>query len=200
MGMEIGDLERMNKLPREIASVDLKMLEKRHERSQWWDEIKGIEGEYYRKFFPKGERNEYLEANIAMAKLKLVVSFLDNEERNLEQFGKYDRPGKDEIVFLHTVENELPQVRRLSPEKLAEYYHNKRLRGELGGFAGLVFDTVQKRSNVVDTIMERSDIPDDLAKAFDRIYEAQIQKIQESLQIMITKWGITGVYEDINSV
>jgi chromosome segregation ATPase len=78
--------------------------------------------------------------------------------------------------------------------------HNKQLRGELGGFVGLVFDAVQKKSNVIDEIMGRSDIPDDLAKAFDRVYGAQIQKIQEALQIMITKWGIGDLYVNINSV
>jgi hypothetical protein len=121
--MGIEDLEELNEPAKTIASMDLAGLEKKSGfiRSQWWGEIKGKEEKYNSEFFPpKGERNEYLEANIAMAKLKLVVALIDNEERSLEQFVKHDRPGKDEIEFLHSLESELPQVRRLSPERLAE--------------------------------------------------------------------------------
>jgi len=199
MGLRIEDLERLNKLPRTIASPDMDLEKLRrideHIRRQWWDEVRRVEAEYFKKYVPEGETSEYLEANISMSKLKLVVSFLDNGEQCPEhKFKEY------EIEFLRDFENELPQVRRLSTERLAEYYHNKGLRGELGGFVGLVFDAVRKRSNVIDEIIGRSDIPDDLAKAFDRVYGTQIQKIQEALQIMITKWGIEDLYVNINSV
>ena len=206
MEMRIEDLERLNKLPKMIASpgddskksgMDLEKLRRidEHIRRQWWDEVRRAEAEYFKKYVPEGETNKFLEANISMSKLKLVVSFLDNGEQCPEhKFKEY------EIEFLRDFENELPQVRRLSTERLAEYYHNKGLRGELGGFVGLVFDAVRKRSNVIDEIIGRSDIPDDLAKAFDRVYGTQIQKIQEALQMMITKWGIEDLYANINSV
>lgn len=79
MGIGIEDLERLNKLPRTIASLemDLEKLKGTEEyiRRQWWDEIRRVEGEYLTKFVPEGETNGFLEANIAMAKLKLVVRF-----------------------------------------------------------------------------------------------------------------------------
>ncbi|MCD6456194.1 MAG: hypothetical protein J7K81_05330 [Methanophagales archaeon] len=88
-------MERLNKLPKTIASpeMDLEKLKGTEEyiRRQWWDEIRRVEGEYLTKCVPEGATNGFLEANVVMSKLKLVVSFLDNRERSPEHGFKDDQ-------------------------------------------------------------------------------------------------------------
>lgn len=144
MGMGIDDLERMNKLPKSIASpeMDLEQLKRlpEYRRRQWWDEVLRIEEEYYGRFYLEGATNEFLEANIAMAKLKLVVPFLDNGERSPEHGFK-----EDEMAFLRGFD-ELAVIGRLSVDELVDYF--KRVRGKERGLVKIAFDAVNKGYNV----------------------------------------------------
>ena len=58
MGMDVETLERLNALPKTIASpnMDLEGLKRIPEyvRRQWWDEITRNESEYYTKHYAKG--------------------------------------------------------------------------------------------------------------------------------------------------
>jgi hypothetical protein len=160
--MKIGivDLERLNKLPKTIASpeMDIEQLKRMDEyiRKQWWDEVRRIEGEYRSKYVPEGERNEYLEANISMAELKLVVSFQDNGEHCPEHKFK-----EDEIEFLRSCE-ELAVIGILSVDELVDYF--TRIKGKERRFVKIAFDAVSKGYNVMDEIVNRSGIPGDLKK------------------------------------
>ncbi len=166
MGIGTEDLIRLNKPAKEIASpeMDLERLKRMKEfiRKQWWDEIEGKEGEYQSKFIREGATNEFLEANLSMAKLKLVVSFLDNGERNPEHGFS-----EDEIEFLRGFE-ELAVIGRLSVDELVDYF--ARVKGKERGLVKIAFDAVDKGYNVMDEIVRRSDIPGDLANGFKRVY------------------------------
>jgi len=145
MGMGIEDLERLNALPKEISKpdMDLEKLKRlpEYRRRQWWDEVLRIEEEYYGKYYLEGETNEFLEANISMAKLKLVVCSLDNGERSLEQFSKGDRFSEDEMEFLRGFEK-LAVIGRLSVDELVDYF--KRVKGKERGLVKIAFDAVNR--------------------------------------------------------
>ena len=196
MGMGIEDLERLNKLPKTIASpeMDLEKLKRMKEyiRKQWWDEIERIEGEYQSKFIREGTTNEFLEANLSMAKLKLVVSFLDNGERNPEHGFS-----EDEIEFLRGFE-ELTVIGRLSVDELVDYF--ARAKGKERGLVKIAFDAVNKGYNVMDEIVRRSDIPGDLANAFKRVYGERLRKMKDTAKEYIEKYGPPFVVKDISSL
>jgi len=196
MGMGIEDLERLNKLPKTIASpeMDLEKLKRMKEyiRKQWWDEIERVEGEYQSKFIREGATNEFLEANLSMAKLKLVVSFLDNRERSPEHGFS-----EDEIDFLRGFE-ELAVIGRLSVDELVDYF--ARVKGKERGLVKIAFDAVGKGYNVMDEIVRRSDIPGDLANAFKRVYGERLRKMKDTAKEYIEKYGLPPIVKDISSL
>ena len=196
MGIGIEDLERLNRLPKTIASpeMDLEKLRRlpEYRRRQWWDEISRVEEEYYGKYYLEGNTNEYLEANIAMSKLKLVVSFLDDGERSPEHSFK-----EDEMTFMRGFE-ELAVIGRLSVDELVDYF--KRVKGKERGLVKIAFDAVNRGYNVMDEIVRRSDIPGDLANAFKRVYGERLKKMEETARKYIEKYGLPAVEEDISSI
>ena len=197
MGIGIEDLERLNKLPRTIASLemDLEKLKGTEEyiRRQWWDEIRRVEGEYLTKFVPEGETNEFLEANIAMAKLKLVVSFLDNGERSPEHVFK-----DEQMDFIRNFDD-FKVYDLLSENEIAEYV--RRGSEDERGIVRLAKDAAIKGYNQMDRIIG-SKIRGDLALAFKRIYSDRLKKMEFAATEYIRKYGIgpDGVWEDIEGV
>ncbi|NMG83730.1 MAG: hypothetical protein GIS02_05970 [Methanosarcinales archaeon] len=75
--MEIDVLERLNKLPKIVASpeMDLEKLKGIAEyiRKQWWDKISRDEAEYLTRFVSEGETNGFLEANMA-----IITAYIPN--------------------------------------------------------------------------------------------------------------------------
>jgi len=196
MGIGIEDLERLNSLPKELSKpdMDLEKLKRlpEYRRRQWWDELLRVEEEYYGKYYLEGETNEYLEANIAMSKLKLVVSFLDNDEQCPVHSFK-----DDEITFMRGFE-ELVVIGRLSVDELVDYF--KRVKGKERGLVKIAFDAVNLGYSVMDEIVRRGDIPGDLANAFTRVYGGRLKKMEEIAKKYIDKYGLPAVEADINSL
>jgi len=196
MGIGIEDLERLNVLPKEISKpdMDLEKLKRlpEYRRRQWWDELLRVEEEYYGKYYLEGATNEYLEANIAMSKLKLVVSFLDNGEQ-----GSVHSFKDDEITFMRGFE-ELVVIGRLSVDELVDYF--KRVKGKERRLVKVAFDAVNRGYSVMDEIVRRSDIPGDLANAFKRVYGERLKKMEETAKRYIDKYGLPAVEGDINSL
>ena len=194
--MEIGidDLERLNALPKELSKpdMDLEKLKRlpEYRRRQWWDELLRVEEEYYGKYYLEGETNEYLEANIAMSKLKLIVSFSDNGEQCPVHSFK-----EDEMAFMRGFE-ELVVIGRLSVGELVDYF--KRVKGKEQGLVKIAFDAVNRGYSVMDEIVRRSDIPGDLANAFTRVYGERLKKMEETAKKYIDTYGLPAVEADIN--
>jgi len=196
MRMEIVDLERLNRLPKTITSPELGLEQLKrlpeHRRRQWWDELARIEEEYYGQYYPAGATNEFLEANIVLAKLKLVISFLDNGERcPAHSFTE------DEMRFMRGFEA-LAVIGRLSVSELVEYF--KRAKGRERGMVKIAFEAVTVGYNVMDEIVRRSDISGDLANAFKRVYRDRILKMEETARRYIEEYGLPAVEDDISSI
>jgi len=196
MGIGIEDLERLNALPKEISKpdMDLEKLKRlpEYRRRQWWDELLRVEEEYYGKYYLGGATDEYLEANIAMSKLKLIVSFSDNGEQCPVHSFK-----EDEMTFMRGFE-ELVVIGRLSVDELVDYF--KRVKGKERGLVKIAFDAVNQGYGVMDEIVRRSDIPGDLANAFTRVYGERLKKMEETAKKYIDKYGLPAVEADINSL
>jgi hypothetical protein len=194
MGMRIEDLERLNKLPKTIASPDMDLEKLKgiedYIRRQWWDEIRRVEGEYFSKFVPDGATNSFLEANIAMSKLKLVVSFLDNDERCPEHGFK-----AEQMDFVRDFD-EFKVYDILTEEEIAEYV--RRGRADDRGIVRLAKDAAIKGYDQMDKIIGGK-IRGDLALAFKRIYSDRLKKMELAATEYIRKYGIGpgGVWKDI---
>ena len=194
MGIGIDDLERLNALPKELSKpdMDLEKLKRlpEYRRRQWWDELLRVEEEYYGKYYLEGETNEYLEANIAMSKLKLIVSFSDNGEQCPVHSFK-----EDEMAFMRGFE-ELVVIGRLSVGELVDYF--KRVKGKEQGLVKIAFDAVNRGYSVMDEIVRRSETPGDLANAFKRVYGERLKKMEETAKKYIDTYGLPAVEADIN--
>ena len=192
--MDIDVLERLNKLPKTIASpeMDLERLKGIAEyiRKQWWDKISRDEAEYLTRFVSEGETNGFLEANIAMAKLKLVVSFLDNSE------GIPEHKFKDEQMDFLRNFDEFKVYDLLSENEIAEYV--RRGSEDERGITKLAKDASLKGYAQMDKIMVGK-IRGDLALAFKRVYSERIKKMEFAAREYIVKYGLGkgGVWEDI---
>ncbi|MCD6386816.1 MAG: hypothetical protein J7L30_00625 [Methanophagales archaeon] len=199
MGMDVEMLERLNALPKTIASpnMDLGRLKRIPEyvRRQWWDEITRNESEYYTKHYAKGERNEYLEANMQFAKLKLVIAFAENgEEVPSHAFSDA------EMGFLKRLDEEMVYVRRSeNAEELADSFYARARSGEGHGFVDIVTTAVKEEHEVLDEILHN--IPDDaIALAFKINYQEMIARLEEAAKIYLKKYRPVTVKSDIESV
>jgi len=114
-------------------------------RRQWWDEIRRVEAEYLTKFVPEGATNGFLEANVVMSKLKLVVSFLDNDERSPEHGFK-----DDQMDFVRSFDD-FKVYDILSEDEIAEYV--RRGREDERGIVRLAKDAALKGYDQMDRII-----------------------------------------------
>jgi hypothetical protein len=135
---------------------------------------------------------ELSKPDMDLEKLKLVVSFLDNEEQ-----GPVHSFKDDEIAFMRGFE-ELVVIGRLSVDELVDYF--KRVKGKERGLVKIAFDAVNQGYSVMDEIVRRSDIPGDLANAFTRVYGERLKKMEEIAKRYIDKYGLPAVEADINSL
>ena len=82
MVMPVGILERLSVRCKRVADPEVNLEQLRREtestRRKWWEEIEANREEY--NSLPH-ERDKFLESNMALARLKLVLSFIDNGEK-----------------------------------------------------------------------------------------------------------------------
>ncbi|MCD6455741.1 MAG: hypothetical protein J7K81_02975, partial [Methanophagales archaeon] len=153
----------MNKLPKTVASpeMDLEKLKGTEEyiRRQWWDEIRRVEGEYLTKCVPEGETNGFLEANVVMAKLKLVVSFSDNGERSPEHGFKEDQMdriigseirGDLALAFKRVYSGRLRKMELAATEYIRKYGIGP--VGVWGDIEGAIAKSVEERKEIIEGI------------------------------------------------
>jgi len=115
--IQIEVLERLSACPKMIADpkMDLVQLERIKQNTiiQWWNEITKNEEEYYMNYLLM-EGGEDLKAYIQMAKLKLVVAYMDTNDtprlehkfsdaeikliKDFDRFKVFDRYTEDELV------------------------------------------------------------------------------------------------------
>jgi|APSaa5957512622_1039677.scaffolds.fasta_scaffold40889_2 hypothetical protein len=171
--MPIEVLERLNSRPKMIADpkTTLEQLRRKQEppRKQWWNELLAIEKEYDSLAY---QRNKFLDADIAIAKLKLAVTFVDNGEslpqecffsedaytllRDFEEFAVYDRLSSQEIIDIANNGADEQGLQRLAEYAAENNYHQ------------------------INNVMSEKNIPDELSFALTRIYQQRIVKMQAS--------------------
>jgi DNA repair exonuclease SbcCD ATPase subunit len=193
----ISWLERLIKLPKQIATKDLGQLMgnvDEHIRRQWWDEIKRIQQEYYMKYMPECGKDDYLAGYISLAQLKLVLSFKMKNERVPEH--NFDEKLLDLIA---SIEKDIQHVRTWDVKRLASYYVNMIRRGE-AGFFKLIKEIVEKGLDPLEEIVKIPYIPVPLAKVICRVYENEIEKMKEAAIEIIRNpiYGPTGIYTELN--
>ena len=195
-------LEELIDLPRQISLMDLGELRKvdQYIRGIWIEDIKRRQQEYYLKYIPKcglDEPSKCLIGYIYLAMLKLAICFKEKGEEIPPNV--IDQSMERSMELLQKLERELPVVRRLSAEKLAEYFHDKIRKGE-SGFFTLILDAVHKGKNPLDGILEDPDIPDSLAKMIFNIYSKEINKMKEAAKIYIDRYGLPQIYYELDRI
>lgn len=189
-------LEELMELPRTISNpeMDLEGLKRIDDyiRKQWWEKLRSDELRYYNEFVIKGRTNEFLASYMILAKLKLITSFLDGNELCPEH-----KFSEMEIDFLRQFD-EFKLYDRLTEAEIVDYVN----RGEAdeGGIVKLASDAALNGYDQMDSILKERSIPNDLAKAFKKIYQARITKVETAAKEYITKFNLYKVWKDVEKV
>ncbi len=171
MQIPVETLERLNSRCKRVADpgVNIEQLRRESEstRKGWWQESESIKAEYSGLPY---DRDKFLESNIALARLKLVVAALENGEKPSDQHGFR----QEEIDFLKEFE-QFAIYDRLSVEDIKHY-----IKGgdDERGIIKLAKQASGGGYDQIYKVMERRNIPSDLALAFQRIYRERIKKME----------------------
>lgn len=171
MEMPIEVLERLNTLPKVIASPEMGLAQLRREseavRRQHWDGIAAIEAEYGGLSY---DRNKYLSSNVAISKLKLVTAFIDNGEAAPKGHGFTN----DEIVLYRNLE-EFDKYEALSEAQISECVQlGNNDRAGIFTSAGLA---AQRGYAQIESIISSTIRNSDLKFALTRKYRGRLNKI-----------------------
>ncbi len=197
MQIPVETLERLNSRCKRIADpgVNIEQLRRESEstRKDWWKEIEAIKSEYSALPY---DRDKFLESNIALAKLKLVVAALESGEKPPDGHGFR----QEEIDFLQEFE-QFAIYDRLSEEDIKHYI---KAGDDQRGIIKLAKQASAGGYDQIYKVMERRNIPADLALALQRIYRERISKMEAAtsefrlsdlareVEMVEAKGGVTG--------
>ncbi len=172
MEMPVEVLERLSHRCKRVAGpeVNLEQLRRVEQstRREWWQEIKVCQAEYDTLHY---DRDKFLEANIALARLKLVVSFLDKREAPPPDHGF----SQQEIDLVREFEQFIVYD-RLSLEDIKNYVRGG--RDDEQGIFKLAKHAAVNGYGQMYRLMEQRNIPNDLAFAVQRVYQERIRKVE----------------------
>lgn len=187
MEMPVEVLERLGARGKRIADPEVNLEQLRREsegmRRQWWDELERNRLEYSSLPF---DRNKFLESNIALARLKLVVTFTDNGEPVPAGHGFR----QEETNFIREFERYLVYD-RLSAEDIKNYIRSG--KDDEKGIVQLAKHAAVSGYDQMYKVLEQKNIPSDLAFALQRIYQDRIKK----MEIAASELKLSEVYKDI---
>ncbi len=190
MEIPIDILEKLIARSKRIASPEVNLEQLRREsestRRAWWNEIEANKREYNNLPY---DRDKFLESNMALARLKLVVSFLDKGESPPPEHAFR----QEELDLLREFEQFIVYD-RLSVEEIKDYVRSG--RDEEKGIVKLAKHASLKGYNQIYKLMEQKNIPSDLAFAFQRIYQDRIKK----MEIAASEIGLAEVYKEVERV
>ena len=188
MVMPVGILERLSVRCKRVADPEVNLEQLRREsestRRKWWEEIEANREEY--KSLPH-ERDKFLESNMALARLKLVLSFIDNGEKPPRHTFK-----REELDLLREFEQFIVYD-RLPTEEIREYVRGGK---DEGGILKLAKHAAVSGYDQMYRIMERRNIPSDLALAMQRIYQDRIKKVE----IAAAEIKLTELHREVDRV
>ena len=190
MEMPVEVLERLSLRSKRIADPQINLEQLRREsidtRRQWWEEIEANRREYNNLPY---DRDKFLESNMALARLKLVASFQENEEPLPPNHGFR----QEEIDLLRDFEKFIVYD-RLSVEEIKEYVRSG--KEEVMGIVKLAKHAATSGYDQIYRIMEEKNIPSDLALAFQRIYQERLKK----MEIAASQIRLAEVYREVEKV
>ena len=161
--------------------MNLAQLEQETEslRKQWWDEI---EEKKARADSSPYDRSKYLYSYFALARLKLVASFLHRGEAPPASHGI-----RREWIDLLTDFEKFTAFDRLSSDDIVRYIEQ---RSDESGVLELArHAAIHKYVDMMQVIGD-VDMPNDLAYAFQDLYKQRIDKMQAAAAAYINKWGL----------
>jgi len=188
MQIPIEILERIGSRAKRVASPEVNLEQIRREdkstRMEWWEELKANKKEYDDL---SSDRDKFLESNMALARLKLILSFIDNKETPPEHSFR-----NQELDLLRDFEQFLIYD-RLSAEEVKEYVRSGR---EEGGIVNLAKQAAVGGYDQIYKIIEQRNIPSDLAFAMQRIYKDRIEK----MEIAASEMKLSDIYKEVEKV
>jgi len=193
-------LEELIELPKRISGTDLGELCKIPEyiRKMYLEDLKKRQQEYYLNFISECRKDDYLSGYIYLAMLKLAICF--KKCGNTVSLDFVDEHMEKSMKLIQDLEEDLPVIRRLKdPEKIADYYYGKIIKGE-AGFFRLILDAIRKKKDPLDEILEMPEIPDSLAKAIYRLYKEDLELMSEAAKAYIDKYGLPEIKYELDLV
>lgn len=165
-------LERLSSRCKRIAAPSLNLEQLRREststRRQWWTEIEEQRKEYNTLQY---DPDEFLESNFALARLKLIASFVENSETPPAEHGfRYT-----ELNLIKEFEKYIVYD-RLSIEEIRDFVRSG--AEDEKGIVALAKHAAVSGYDQMYKLMQQSDLPNDLALAFQRIYQERIKKME----------------------
>jgi len=172
MKIPVETLERLSFRCKRIAALEMNLEQLRREsetnRREWWAEIEQNRGEYNTMQY---EPDQFLESNFALARLKLVTSFVESGEAAPPGHGFRD----EEINVLKEFEQYIVYD-RLSEAEIRDFVRNG---GEDGrGIVRLARHAAESGYDQMYRLMQEVNLPNDLALAFQRVYQDRIKKME----------------------
>jgi|GEM_PF-2217877 len=172
MKMPVETLERLSFRCKRIAALEMNLEQLRREsettRREWWSEIEQNRGEYNTMQY---EPDQFLESNFALARLKLVDSFVENGEAPPVGHGFRD----EEINLLKEFEQYIVYD-RLSVEEITAFVRSG--AEDDRGIVALAKHAAVSGYDQMYKLMQETNLPNDLALALQRIYEDRIKKME----------------------
>jgi len=171
MEMPLELLEKLSSRPKMIADpkMNLEQLRRKPEdtRRDWWNTLNAVEAECDSMTY---ERNKYLDASVAIAKLKLIAVFKDKDELVPQDHSFTE----EELALLKEFE-EYIIYDRMSPQDIIDY-----IRGGTDdkGIVQLAKHAAMQNYQQINSVLAEKNIPGDLAFAFQTIYQERLRKMQ----------------------
>ena len=172
MKMPVETLERLSFRCKRIAALEMNLEQLRREsetsRREWWSEIEQNTAEYNTMQY---EPDQFLESNFALARLKLVDSFVENGEPPPAGHGFRD----EEINLLNEFEQYIVYD-RLSVEEIRDFVRSG--AEDEKGIVALAKHAAVSGYDQMYKLMQERNLPNDLALALQRIYQDRIKKME----------------------
>lgn len=165
-------LDRLSFRCKRVAAAEMNLEQLRREgeavRREWWAEVEKDRAEYTSLRY---DPDQFLESNFALARLKLAASFRENGELMPPGHGFRD----EELELLKDFERYIVYD-RLSVEDIRDFVRNGTEDGR--GIIALARNAAVSGYDHMYRLMQQRSLPNDLALAFQRIYQERIKKME----------------------
>jgi len=172
MKIPVETLERLSFRCKRIAALEMNLEQLRREnetnRREWWAEIEQNRSEYNTMQY---EPDQLLESNFALARLKLAASFAENGEA-----APPDHVFRNEEINVLKEFEQYIVYDRLSEAEIRDFVRNG--SEDERGIVKLAKHAAESGYDQMYKLMQKVNLPNDLALAFQRVYQDRIKKME----------------------